>query len=168
MKFTETERKILILAMDPGAQEGEIDVASMKFIDLLRTRFADGHAFFKENDMVNGQSRDNRDPYGEYQAGYKQGKWDAKAEFEAAQRQKESDYRKRAYSARSSFKRTETFGTSDDPSGNVPMQFGKHRGKTLRQVPMEYQAWALREVTDLNPALRLAMEQWLKVNNFKW
>jgi hypothetical protein len=45
--FTELEKKLLLLAMDPGAPQGERDAASAKLMASLRKRFPSGHEFLE-------------------------------------------------------------------------------------------------------------------------
>jgi len=42
------------------------------------------------------------------------------------------------------------------------MPFGKHRGKPLQDVPMDYLRWALTNLRDLDPDLRTAIERCVK------
>ena len=39
------------------------------------------------------------------------------------------------------------------------MPFGKHKGKRLDEVPISYFEWAFQNMTELDPDLRIAMEQ---------
>ena len=50
MKLTETEKKILILAMDTSASDGETAAAATKFIRSLRDRYKSGYELIKDLD----------------------------------------------------------------------------------------------------------------------
>jgi uncharacterized protein (DUF3820 family) len=129
--------------------------------DQLKKRYTDGHEFLKDStNGSNGSSVEEIDRA--YRAGYNVGRSDGYAQATQATK---SDYRRRSQYARN-YKRTETYGKYDDPSGNVTMPFGKHRGKFLREFPLEYCAWALREVETLDPKLEKAMKSWLEANGF--
>ena len=48
MKFTDAEKKCVLIAMDQAAAEGEIIAAAGRFVTLLRKRYADGYALLQD------------------------------------------------------------------------------------------------------------------------
>ena len=54
MKLSDTEKKVLMLAMDVGATDGEIASAASKFIHSLRKRYRSGIELIK--DIESGRS----------------------------------------------------------------------------------------------------------------
>ncbi len=42
------------------------------------------------------------------------------------------------------------------------MSFGKYKGQPVHQLPRRYLKWCLRELTDISPQLRKAMEHGLR------
>ena len=48
------------------------------------------------------------------------------------------------------------------PYSDVVLGFGKHRGKCLRDVPVDYLLWVLSNFDDLWPETRKAIERYLK------
>ena len=46
--------------------------------------------------------------------------------------------------------------------GAVTLRFGKHRGKPLSNIPADYLLWVLRNCSRLKPALREAIEGYLR------
>jgi hypothetical protein len=45
--------------------------------------------------------------------------------------------------------------------GEMLLDFGKHKGKKLKNVPHDYLRWTLEECGNLKPAYRRAFTQWL-------
>ena len=45
MKLSDQQRKLIMLALDPGAPLGEVDNAARAFIKGLRKEYKDGHEF---------------------------------------------------------------------------------------------------------------------------
>jgi hypothetical protein len=45
MKLSDQQRKLIMLALDPGAPVGEVDNAARAFIKGLRKEYKDGHEF---------------------------------------------------------------------------------------------------------------------------
>jgi uncharacterized protein (DUF3820 family) len=101
--FTNVEEKIIRLALDPAATEGESDVCGIKLIRSLRKR---------------GSTAD-----------------------EVIQPSVQSTWALRELSA---------------ARGRV-MTFGKHRGKTIGEIPGHYLVWALKNVDDMPFNLRRAI-----------
>ena len=75
MNLTNTEKKLLLLAMDKGASDGEIAAAATKFIRSLRERYRDGHQLIEHIQVKNeaadafsrGQRPKQKDPWSEPQ-----------------------------------------------------------------------------------------------------
>ena len=56
-----------------------------------------------------------------------------------------------------------TFGNGSTPPtksayGSITMSFGKHRGKALSEIPVDYLLWCLDNMTALSRHLRRAIE----------
>lgn len=51
---------------------------------------------------------------------------------------------------------------AEPPYGNVILRFGKHYGKPLQEVPVDYLLWCLDNFDDLWPATRRAIEKYLE------
>jgi Putative quorum-sensing-regulated virulence factor len=71
VNLTDTEKKILILAMDRSAAIGEIRQAALKLIVLLRKRYTSGHDLIKEFEKIQGRTEVKvvtvkHDPYGNF------------------------------------------------------------------------------------------------------
>jgi hypothetical protein len=109
MKLTAKEQKLLLLAMDAAAAQGEIENAAVLLLKMLRERYGDGHKLVKDL---------------ETQASTNENRW--------------SPPRPRAYNpaAKPNSYRASVFR----------MPFGKHRGKLLSQVPLDYLEWLLANV----------------------
>jgi hypothetical protein len=45
MRLSDQQRKLIMLALDPGASAGEVDNAARAFIKGLRKEYRDGHEF---------------------------------------------------------------------------------------------------------------------------
>jgi hypothetical protein len=101
--FTETEQKILRLALDPAATASEADVCGSKLIQSLRKRGVGAEAIV-------------------------------------------------AHMTRSTWVARELMAAR----GRV-VDFGKHKGKTVGELPRSYIEWALRECDNLSFNLRRAM-----------
>ena len=50
---------------------------------------------------------------------------------------------------------------NESPYGNFELNFGKHRGERLRDVPVSYLLWILENWDDLWPTTRRAIESYL-------
>lgn len=87
--LTNTERKLLTLALDPSAAVGEVENSSLMFVASLRKRNMDAYTFL---------------------ASLSEG--------------------------------------SEDNLGTCRMPFGKHKGKMLREIPIDYLLWARRDLKD--------------------
>lgn len=48
MQLTDIEKKLIVLALDPAAGSGEIEVAAVKWVTYLRKRYTDGHELLKD------------------------------------------------------------------------------------------------------------------------
>ena len=121
MKLTEIEKKILLLAMDRSAPDGEVTAAAGRLIRLFRKRYRDGYEL--ASDL---ESLPERKP------------WPVARERHAAWLRRRATY------------------------GNVTLHFGKHRGKPLFEIPADYPIWVLQNCTRLNPAMREAIEAFLR------
>ena len=66
MKLSEIEKKILILAMDHKAADGEYSNAAVKFVNLLRKRFKDGHELVKDLETLPEREPSAGNKYGEF------------------------------------------------------------------------------------------------------
>lgn len=167
MTLTELQKKLIILALDKSAKDGEIATASVKLILSLRKDY-DGHSFLKALENAPRASNGHSDQYHEedkaraYKEGYAQGKWDAESVERAKRTERERNNARKSYHA----KRTETFGQAPDPSGDFVMKFGKHTGKKLREIPLEYSVWLTS--IDLTPETRRAVETWLNANSWTY
>ena len=71
MNLTDIEKKILVLAMDRSATSGEICLAALKLIELLRKRYASGHDLIKDLEQIKIREEVrfvtvHHDPYGNF------------------------------------------------------------------------------------------------------
>lgn len=57
MTLTEIEKKILVLAMDRAASDGEIGLAALKLIELLRKRYPSGYELIKDLEQIRVETR---------------------------------------------------------------------------------------------------------------
>jgi hypothetical protein len=102
MTFTAKEKKLIVLAFDAAAHEGEMQNSISALIRSLKYRYADGHAFIR----------------------------DAEA-------------------------------TVERPCADVVLRFGKHKGKTFKEVPESYLIWCLENFQDMDARTKSAMEYYL-------
>jgi hypothetical protein len=73
MRFNDTEKKLLKLALDPRAGAGEVDNAAVALIRSLRRRFKDGHAALENVIEINplaveGLTQEEADAFAQQQA----------------------------------------------------------------------------------------------------
>lgn len=71
MNLTPIEKKILVLAMDRSASDGEIGLAALKLIELLRRRYPSGHELIKDLEQIKFREEIRyvtvqHDPYGNF------------------------------------------------------------------------------------------------------
>ena len=57
MELTETERKILLLAMDRSAPDGEVTAAAGRLIRLFRKRYRDGYELINDLESLPNHAR---------------------------------------------------------------------------------------------------------------
>jgi hypothetical protein len=114
MTLTEIEKKILVLAMDSAAENGEAGAAAMKLMELFRKRYSDGYALIKDLEQIRVETR--------------------------------VQYR---------------YESRPDPYANFIMPFGKHRGRKLKDIPVDYLEWVLQNFDGLRDATRTVIESYL-------
>jgi hypothetical protein len=66
MKLSELEKKILILAMDHNAANGEFTNAAVKFVNLLRKRYKSGHEFIADLETLPERQTDSVNRFGDF------------------------------------------------------------------------------------------------------
>jgi hypothetical protein len=54
------------------------------------------------------------------------------------------------------------YRTRGSPYGEMTLSFGKHAGKAIRDVPIDYLLWVLDKFEDLWPSTRRAIEKYLE------
>lgn len=112
MKLTETEKKLLALAMDRSASDGEIGTAALKLIELLRRRYQSGYELIRDLEQISTVARVQWIP-------------------------------------------------RPDPYASFVMPFGKHRGRKLKDIPVDYLFWLLDNYDDLRESTRAVIENYL-------
>lgn len=105
--FTETEQKLLRLALCSSAHPGEIDGAGRALIASWRKRGIDPDTVFG----------------------------------------------------------TGALAIKENPYGKTILNFGKHRGKRLDQIPADYLVWLLDRCDSLWPQTRTAIQRYLDQSN---
>jgi putative quorum-sensing-regulated virulence factor len=68
MKLTDKERKLLMLAMDKGVADGELEAAATALVRLLRARYPSGHELIKDLETLETRyaTRFVQNPAGNY------------------------------------------------------------------------------------------------------
>jgi hypothetical protein len=56
MKLTALQQKMIMVALDPGIPDGEVDAAAGAFIKALRKEYRDGHQFLQALSKGSGAS----------------------------------------------------------------------------------------------------------------
>jgi Putative quorum-sensing-regulated virulence factor len=111
IQLSEQQKKLVTVALCPGAHAGEISNAALALIQSLRRQYEDGHQFLKQLET------DSPPP---------------KA------RPAEVDF------------------------GSIKMPFGRHKDKSLPEVPVAYLKWFLKTCLRVDPFLRRCIYLYLK------
>lgn len=130
MNLTDTEKKVIMLAMDRSAQIGEVANAAVKLIELLRKRYFSGHELLKDLESIQ------------------------RTEIKYIDRIKVVE--RIMWRDRVQFKQR--------PFAEYKLMFGKHKGKKLEEIPVDYLLWVLDNFDDLNTHQREAIETFLDTN----
>jgi hypothetical protein len=114
MNLDDKDKKLIILAMDAGAADGEIVNAAVALFHRFRSRFRDGYELVKNIESMPAPKNDI----------------------------------------------SERMIQREVCSG-VVLRFGKYKGRTLRDVPVDYLFWVLTNCQSLNPHTRQAINGFL-------
>ena len=107
--LTSIEMKLLRLALDKAAYEGEADNAAIMFVRKLRERNATADELFRHSPATISEPSVSK--------------------------------------------------CGDD--GNKKMTFGKYKNEMIKEIPIGYLTWVLRNCTNIDPKLKLAIHNYL-------